>query len=210
MRPVCKCHGISASCTYRTCYRMVRPFGVVGAYLREKYYNAVRVTIHQSENQLVAVDGKKTEELLKDDLWFLVESPDYCVPNSITGSLGTTGRRCYKTAPGPGNCRILCCGRGYNTFQVPESYDCTCTFHWCCRVNCKTCERVVNKHVCRWIRHFRNEKETGPSELSQSLLGLLLGTGAKIGQSLVFTVTPSNCKLKIARFYEFLFTRGWR
>ena len=149
MRPVCKCHGISASCTYRTCYRMVRPFGVVGAYLRAKYYNAVRVTIHQSENQLVTVDGKTTEELLKDDLWFLVESPDYCVPNSSTGSLGTTGRRCYKTAQGPGNCRILCCGRGYNTSQVPENYDCVCTFHWCCRVNCKTCERVVNKHVCR-------------------------------------------------------------
>ena len=27
---------------------------------------------------------------------------------------------------------------------------------------------------------------------------------------MVFTVTSSNCKVKIARFYEFLFTLGWR
>ena len=149
MRPVCKCHGVSASCLYKTCYKMVAPFGEVGVYLREKYYNAAKVTVHQSKNQLVTVDGKNTEELLEDDLWFLVESPDYCMPNNSTGSLGTTGRRCYKTAPGPGNCRNLCCGRGYNTFQIPEKYDCTCKFYWCCRVNCKICERVVDEHVCR-------------------------------------------------------------
>ena len=27
---------------------------------------------------------------------------------------------------------------------------------------------------------------------------------------MVFSVTSSNCKVKIARFYEFLFTLGWR
>ena len=27
---------------------------------------------------------------------------------------------------------------------------------------------------------------------------------------MVFTVTSSNCEVKIARFYEFLFTLGWR
>ena len=32
------------------------------------------------------------------------------------------------------------------------------------------------------IRHFRNEKETGPSKLSQRLLGLLLGTGESKGR----------------------------
>ena len=32
------------------------------------------------------------------------------------------------------------------------------------------------------IRHFRNQKETGPSLLSQRLLGLLLGTTKKIVQ----------------------------
>ena len=151
MRPVCKCHGHSASCLYKTCYKRVPPFGQVGVYLREKYYNAAKVTVHQSKNQLVTVDGKTTEELLEDDLWFLEESPDYCVPNNSTGSLGTTGRRCYETAPGPGNCRNLCCGRGYNSFQVPEKYDCTCKFYWCCRVNCEICGRVIDKHVCRWI-----------------------------------------------------------
>ena len=29
-------------------------------------------------------------------------------------------------------------------------------------------------------------------------------------EKMVFTVTSSNRKVKIARFYEFLFTLGWR
>ena len=33
-----------------------------------------------------------------------------------------------------------------------------------------------------YIRRFRNEKRTGPSYVSQRLLGLLLRTGGKIGQ----------------------------
>ena len=149
MRLVCKCHGFSASCSYRTCLRTLGPFGTVGGYLYHKYYNATKVTVHQDKNQLVAADRKNRENALEDDLWFLVESPDYCLPNNSTGSLGTTGRRCHKTVSGPGNCRILCCGRGYNTLQAQQKYECACTFHWCCRVNCNTCRIIVDRHVCR-------------------------------------------------------------
>ena len=149
MRLVCKCHGISASCSYRTCLRTLGPFGAVGGYLHDKYHNATKVTVHQDKNQLVAADRKNREKTLEDDLWFLAESPDYCVPNNNTGSLGTTGRRCHKTVSGPGNCRILCCGRGYNTLQVQQKYECSCKFHWCCRVNCNTCSVIVDRHVCR-------------------------------------------------------------
>ncbi|XP_073254467.1 protein Wnt-2b-like [Porites lutea] len=149
MRLVCKCHGISASCSYRTCLRTLGPFGTVGGHLYNKYLNATKVTVHQGRNQLIAADGKYPGKLLEDDLWFLEESPDYCVPNNNTGSLGTTGRRCHKTAPGPGNCRILCCGRGYNTLQVREEYECSCKFYWCCRVKCNTCRRMVDSYFCR-------------------------------------------------------------
>ena len=151
MRLVCKCHGFSGSCSYRTCLKTLGPFGAVGGYLHDKYYNATKVTVHQDKNQLVAADRKNREKTLEKDLWFLEESPDYCTPNNSTRSLGTTGRRCHKTVSGPGNCRMLCCGRGYNTLQVREEYECSCKFHWCCRINCNTCSRIVDRHVCRWF-----------------------------------------------------------
>ena len=85
----------------------------------------------------------------RDDLVFLEDSPDYCVPNSNTGSLGTTGRVCNRTIPGHGSCGVLCCGRGFNTIQIEEEYKCACKFHWCCSVKCKTCRRTVDKHMCK-------------------------------------------------------------
>ena len=33
------------------------------------------------------------------------------------------------------------------------------------------------------VRHFKTEKETGPSKLSQRILGLLLGVGKKMANS---------------------------
>lgn len=147
----CKCHGVSGSCQVRTCWKTMTPFGVVGSYLRDKYHNGVLVTVDQSGsgNELVVAEGRFPAKPPRDNLVFLEESPDYCVPNSNTGSLGTTGRECNKTAPGHGSCGILCCGRGFNTIQIEEKYKCACKFHWCCYVKCKICRRTVDKHVCK-------------------------------------------------------------
>ena len=146
---VCKCHGISGSCEYKTCFKTMAPFDVVGAYLRDKYHNVVKVTVDQSGDDLVSADGKNRLKPRRDDLVFLEKSPDYCVPNSDTGSLGTTGRACNKTTSGRGSCGILCCGRGYNTFQVQEEHDCACKFYWCCEIRCNRCRKSVEKHICQ-------------------------------------------------------------
>ena len=145
----CKCHGVSGSCQVKTCWKVMAPFNVVGAYLRDKYINGVHVTVDQSGSELVLADPGYPMKPPRDDLVFLEDSPDYCVPNTNTGSLGTTGRVCNKTTPGHGSCGILCCGRGFNTIQVEEVYKCSCKFHWCCYVKCKTCKRTVDKHVCK-------------------------------------------------------------
>ena len=145
----CKCHGVSGSCQVKTCWKTMSPFGDVGAVLRERYHNGILVTVDQSGNELVVADELYPVKPPRDDLVFLEESPDYCVPNSNTGSLGTTGRVCNKTTPGHGSCGILCCGRGFNTIQVEEEYKCACKFHWCCYVKCNTCRRTVDKHVCK-------------------------------------------------------------
>lgn len=146
---VCKCHGPSASCQYKTCYERMAHFSKVGSYLLEKYRNVAKVTVHQKGNELILTNGKLALKPSSDDLVFSEKSPDYCEPNSVTGSMGTSGRSCSRTTEGHGSCKVLCCGRGYNTLQDRRLYDCRCKFHWCCRVHCDKCRKVVNKYVCR-------------------------------------------------------------
>ncbi|KAL9973259.1 hypothetical protein ACROYT_G019687 [Oculina patagonica] len=148
----CMCHGVSGACLVKTCWITMASFSTVGSYLREKYHNGVLVTVDQKGNELVVADGKYLSRPARDDLVFLEESPDYCVFNSNTGSLGTTGRICLnlnKTASFHGTCGILCCNRGFNTIQIEEEYKCRCKLDWCCDVKCKTCKRTVEKHVCK-------------------------------------------------------------
>ena len=146
---VCKCHGISGSCEYKTCLKTMAPFEAVGTHLLNRYHNSAKVTVDQNGNDLVLAEGQISLKSSRDDLVFLEESPDYCVPNPNTGSLGTTGRVCNKSTQGHGSCGILCCGRGYNTLQLNEEYDCECKFHWCCHIKCNRCRRTGNKHLCQ-------------------------------------------------------------
>ena len=148
---ICKCHGISGSCEYKTCWKGIAPFGAVGSYLRDKYHAGVLVTVNHSSSdssELVVAKGKSSIKPPRDDLVFLDVSPDYCVRDSNTGSLGTAGRVCETTTLGNGNCRLLCCERGFNTIQIEEEYQCACKFHWCCLVKCKICRKTVDRHVC--------------------------------------------------------------
>ena len=145
---MCKCHGVSGSCEYKTCWKALAPFGVVGSYLRDKYLTSVLVTVNQSTTDLTVAKGKSSIKPSGDDLVFLEESPDYCVRYSKTGSLGTAGRVCETTTLDNGNCAILCCERGFKTIQIEEEYQCACTFHWCCLVKCKVCRKIIDRHVC--------------------------------------------------------------
>ncbi|XP_015765977.1 PREDICTED: protein Wnt-2b-like [Acropora digitifera] len=145
----CKCHGVSGSCQVKTCWKTMAKFGVVGDYLRQKYHNGILVTVDQSGNELVVAEATYPRKPAREDLVFLEESPDYCVPNTNTGSLGTTGRYCNKTSLGHGSCGVLCCGRGFNTIQIEQEFKCGCKFQWCCHVRCNTCRKTVDKHMCK-------------------------------------------------------------
>lgn len=144
----CKCHGVSGSCSVRTCWKTLPPFRIVGEYLKHKYETCLRVTVDQSGTQLTHPDFSYRRPS-RDELVYLEESPDYCSINSNTGSLGTSGRECNRTEQGSGGCAVLCCGRGFNTIQVEEDYKCYCKFHWCCHVKCEKCRRTVDKHICK-------------------------------------------------------------
>lgn len=158
----CKCHGVSGSCSVRTCWKTLPPFRIVGEHLRHKYLTAQHVTVDQSGKALTHADISYRRPS-RDELVYLEESPDYCNINTKTGSLGTSGRECNKTSSGIGGCKVLCCGKGFNTIQVEEEYKCVCKFHWCCHVKCQKCRRTVDKHICKGTKDTKDTNTYGRS-----------------------------------------------
>lgn len=43
----------------------------------------------------------------------------------------------------------MCCGRGYDTMRAKRVTKCECKFKWCCAVECKDCEDMVDVHTCK-------------------------------------------------------------
>lgn len=62
--------------------------------------------------------------------------------------LGTRGRQCNATSYGMDGCRLLCCGRGYQTVVQEVEEKCNCKFVWCCKVNCEKCMARKEVHYC--------------------------------------------------------------
>ncbi|XP_066509843.1 protein Wnt-11 [Hoplias malabaricus] len=146
----CKCHGVSGSCSVKTCWKSLLDMGQISAQLRSRYLSATRVVPRQvgSHRQLVPRE-MELRPVLDNELVYLVSSPDYCSYNAKQGSYGTTDRLCNKTASGSGSCGLMCCGRGYNTYTEQVEERCHCRYHWCCYVTCKKCQRTTERHVCK-------------------------------------------------------------
>lgn len=113
----CKCHGVSGSCTMKTCWTTLPQFRQVGDNLMKKYYRARPVTsspllIESQDANPKKKKRKKLQLLLKKgksplkktpkraDLVFLQMSPNYCERDLAAGSLGTVGRTCNRTSRG--------------------------------------------------------------------------------------------------------------
>lgn len=144
MRTECKCHGLSGSCTLRTCWKKMPHFREVGDRLLERFNGASKVMGGNDGKTLIPV-GHNIKPPDKQDLIYSDESPDFCVANRKTGSLGTRGRVCNSTAMDISGCDLLCCERGYREETVVFEENCLCRFHWCCVVQCKKC--VVRKEL---------------------------------------------------------------
>ncbi|RUS89128.1 hypothetical protein EGW08_003136 [Elysia chlorotica] len=147
----CKCHGVSGSCTVRTCWLAMQEFRLVAAHLKTRYNGATHVMMAQDGTALRVAD-RNHKRPTRSDLVYLEGSPDYCVQDSKLGSLGTEGRTCNKSSMGTDGCDIMCCGRGYHTRVVKQHYKCECKFHWCCFVHCKDCQQWVELHTCKGPR----------------------------------------------------------
>jgi hypothetical protein len=47
MQSVCKCHGVSSSCTTKTCWKRLKPFKETGDTLKGNYYKVRHTTASQ-------------------------------------------------------------------------------------------------------------------------------------------------------------------
>ncbi|CAG9782914.1 unnamed protein product [Diatraea saccharalis] len=138
MRTKCTCHGVSGSCSVRTCWRALPPLARVAATLAAEAPRAgpLRPRRHVARHA-------------KPRLRYVTPSPDYCEPDTAAGSLGTHGRKCNASlGSGPGGCGRLCCGRGRRAVRSSRLERCRCRYHWCCRVDCQLCRLTTEDHYC--------------------------------------------------------------
>ncbi|KAI1903636.1 hypothetical protein AGOR_G00029240 [Albula goreensis] len=146
----CKCHGVSGSCSIRTCWRGLQDLKDIAMDLKTKYLSATKV-VHRpmgTRKQLVPKDID-IRPVRENELVYLQSSPDFCSKNDKLGSVGTQDRQCNKTSNGSDSCDLMCCGRGYNPYTEKLVERCHCKYHWCCYVTCKKCERTVERYVCK-------------------------------------------------------------
>ncbi|XP_060540473.1 protein Wnt-9a [Pantherophis guttatus] len=147
----CKCHGVSGSCTVRTCWRQLSPFHEIGKQLKQKYETALKVvsTTNEATGEGDISPPKKSilghgDQIPRTtDLVYLDDSPSFCLNSRF--SSGTSGRKCYKDK----NCDSICCGRGHNIQSRVVTRPCQCQVRWCCYVECKQCTQREEVYTCK-------------------------------------------------------------
>ncbi|XP_062852898.1 protein Wnt-6 [Trichomycterus rosablanca] len=144
IRTECKCHGLSGSCTLRSCWRKLPLFRQVGDHLMQGFHTSTRVMGGNDGKSLVPLD-QHAPPLTDHSLIYSDESPDFCTANRRIGSEGTQGRVCNSTETGSGACDWLCCNKGHGVHTLEYEENCLCQFQWCCEVQCQIC--VVKKEV---------------------------------------------------------------
>lgn len=153
----CKCHGVSGSCTVKTCWLQLAPFHSVGNILKRKYEQAEQAFSHTNKatgkTQLSkrrpgdwggnGLLGSNMTSLRRGELAYMEESPSFCRRSRY--SPGTRGRVCTKD----GSCESICCGRGYNVQHRRVKKACHCEVIWCCMVKCKECWESEVIYMCK-------------------------------------------------------------
>ncbi|CAH1116599.1 unnamed protein product [Phaedon cochleariae] len=148
MHKTCKCHGVSGSCSMQICWRRLPPFRKVAEGLFQRYEGASHVKFVERRRKKLKAISSDLKKPNRTDLVYLDDSPDYCEKNDSLNIQGTHGRICNRTSPGMDGCRLLCCGRGYQTRVREVEEKCNCRFVWCCNVVCDICRSRKEEHVC--------------------------------------------------------------
>jgi len=96
MTTQCKCHGVSGSCSVKTCWRALADLRTAAQHIYRRYVRAVEVRSRRlrgsDRRRLLPVAHTGRTNFSDDDLLFYTQSPDYCHPEPLLGSPGTTNR----------------------------------------------------------------------------------------------------------------------
>lgn len=162
MQMICKCHGVSGSCTTKTCWQHLPDFHTVGSFLKGSYKRAIDVDFENGVLQQTATRRHRrdrSEIIRKTVLVYLQSSPDYCRSN---GTFATLGRQCVQPTktnqsdklkrrdPQTKSCHRLCKSCGLRVIKriVEVETSCYCKFRWCCEVVCQKCKEKVELSTC--------------------------------------------------------------
>ncbi|PSN48112.1 Protein Wnt-11b-1 [Blattella germanica] len=89
----CKCHGVSGSCSIKTCWRALPRLLEIGEKLKRKFAVATEVVSRRVGAGRKLLPASAAMGLYnEDDLIYITKSPDYCLKDVRVGSLGTKGR----------------------------------------------------------------------------------------------------------------------
>ena len=89
----CKCHGVSGSCSIKTCWRALPDFSKIGDQLKDRYGMAIEVKRKRRKDAYSFKPINKNIDIVPaDELVYIQKSPDYCSPDRKMGSIGTQGR----------------------------------------------------------------------------------------------------------------------
>lgn len=176
MRRQCKCHGMSGSCTMKTCWMRLPHLREIGNALKDRFDGASRVLISNAgslrefgihgnggsergngngggrrnryKTQLQPYDPHHKPPS-KKDLVFFEDSPNFCENDNRLGVSGTSGRACNVSSMGVDGCDLMCCGRGHTVSVKQVVERCKCTFQWCCEVQCQNCTMTRTFFTCK-------------------------------------------------------------
>lgn len=116
----CRCHGLSGSCQFQTCWEQLQDFSTVISRLKAIYLHKSAKTSFKNlgsperpdlylsklapdqdrtslPNLLLHHDEDRTSQLIQtgpDELLYIYDSPEYCEPQPKLGHHGTKGRVC--------------------------------------------------------------------------------------------------------------------
>ncbi|KAJ3619738.1 hypothetical protein MTP99_005395 [Tenebrio molitor] len=159
MLKICKCHGVSGSCTFQTCWMQMPSFSSIAKELKERYDNAILISFDNVEDAWTVGNSARqlslAEDVLPNNLVFLEKSPNFCISANTTGLAGTKGRSCSRnstnsTVEEKRSCRNLCRACGYKVRKQKKKIknNCHCKFTWCCQVDCEDCVQYVQEYFC--------------------------------------------------------------
>ncbi|VDK52917.1 unnamed protein product [Anisakis simplex] len=87
MHKQCRCHGVSGSCEFRTCWLQMPKFAEVGEMLKQRYNHFSVQVARRAKKRLRRKERSERKKPLRgNEIAYINKSPNYCEPNEAEGA----------------------------------------------------------------------------------------------------------------------------